>query len=107
MSLAAGTRLGPCEVLGLTDAIMNAEPAGLTTLQPLARIGRPRPLVPFNNCNLALSCTDSRCCDVATDGEPFCTCQKGPSPPQPPVTHVNLIQDWFEEPKRKVPAQAN
>ena len=107
MSLAAGTRLGPCEVLGLTGAIMNAEPAGLATLQPLARIGRPRPLVPFNNCKLALSCTDFRCCDVAPAGEPFCTCQKGPSPPHPRVTHIGLIPNWFEELKRKVPARAS
>jgi len=27
-------------------------------------------------------------------------------PPQPPVTHVNLIQNWFEELKVKVPTQA-
>jgi len=28
----------------------------------------------------------------------------GQSSPLPPVTHINLIQNWFEELKAKVPA---
>ena len=59
MSLTAGTRLGPYEILGLIGAIREREPPPLSTL-----------LTP---------------------------------PPPPVVTHINLIQNWFEEVKAKVP----
>jgi len=42
--------------------------------------------------------------DVAPGGERFYTSQELPGEPPPVVTHINLIQNWFEELKAKVPA---
>jgi hypothetical protein len=49
------------------------------------------------------ACEPLRCYDTAPDGQRFFTVQRRPAPPQPPVTHVNLIQNWFEELKARVP----
>jgi hypothetical protein len=47
-----------------------------------------------------------RCFDVAPDGQHFYGTQvQAPPLPPPPVTHINLIQNWFEELKAKVPAK--
>jgi hypothetical protein len=67
------------------------------------RIGRPRPLFEFDNRDLGLSCTPVRCCGVAPDGQRFYATLLLAPPPQPPVTHINLITNWFEELKAKVP----
>ena len=40
--------------------------------------------------------------DVTPDGQRFYVVQAGPAPPPPVVTHINLIQNWFEELKAKV-----
>jgi len=45
-----------------------------------------------------------RCYDVAPDGQRFYARQARNPPPPPVVTHINLIQNWFEELKAKVPA---
>jgi len=37
-------------------------------------------------------------------GKRFFCLQSVPAAPLPPVTHINLIQNWFEELKAKVPA---
>jgi hypothetical protein len=42
--------------------------------------------------------------DVSQDGGRFYVVQSKPYAPLPPVTHVNLINNWFEELKAKVPA---
>ena len=68
------------------------------------RIGRPRPLFEFDPADLTLVCAPVRCYDVAPDGQRFFAVQQRPAPPPPPVTHINLIQNWFEELKAKVPA---
>ena len=44
-----------------------------------------------------------RCYDVAPDGQHFYAMQAQNPPPPPMVTHINLIQNWFEELKAKVP----
>jgi len=67
-------------------------------------IGRPRPLFEFDPADLKLVCAPGRCFDVAPGGQRFFAVQSRPAPPQPPVTHINLVLNWFEELKAKVPA---
>jgi hypothetical protein len=43
--------------------------------------------------------------DVASDGEHFYAVQLRPSPPRSPVTQVNIMLNWFEELKAKVPVK--
>ena len=42
--------------------------------------------------------------DVAPDGQRFYAVQHQAAPPPAPVTHVNLILNWFEELRAKVPS---
>jgi hypothetical protein len=44
-----------------------------------------------------------RCYDVARDGQRFSVVRRPTPTPPPVVTHVNLILNWFEELKAKVP----
>ena len=67
------------------------------------RIGTPRPLFRFG-VDLLFARGDTRSHDVSPDGERFYVVQTRPFAPLPPVTHVNLILNWFEELKAKVPA---
>jgi hypothetical protein len=68
------------------------------------RIGRPRVLFEFDGLRgLNFACIPSRCYDVALDGQRFYATQSAAPPPPPVVTHINLIQNWFEELKAKVP----
>jgi Tol biopolymer transport system component len=62
----------------------------------------PRPLFSVDP-ELWLPCVPMRCYDVAPDGERFYGVQGKESPPPPVVTHINLVQNWFEELKAKVP----
>jgi serine/threonine-protein kinase len=72
---------------------------------PPLRIGRPRTLFEFNSLrDLTFDCSPSRCYDVAPDGQRFYAVQAAGAPPAPVVTHINLIQNSFEELKAKVPA---
>jgi hypothetical protein len=67
------------------------------------RMGRPHPLFEYDH--LALLCAFVRCFDVALDGQRFYTVQT-PTPPAPPVvTHISLIQNWFDELRAKVPTR--
>ena len=68
------------------------------------RIGRPKPLFEFDGLSLPFYCTPGRCYDVSADGERFYVTSSPPAPPRPPVTDINLIQNWFEALKAKVPA---
>jgi eukaryotic-like serine/threonine-protein kinase len=47
--------------------------------------------------------TGGRTYDVAPDGRRFLMIQQRDSAPQPPITHVVLVQNWLEELKRLVP----
>jgi hypothetical protein len=67
------------------------------------RIGRPRVLYTYDSRVLALGCAPIRCYDVAPDGERFYGVQWSEPVRPPVVTHVNLIPNWFEELKAKVP----
>jgi serine/threonine-protein kinase len=65
---------------------------------------RPRVLFEFDPTDLNFACTITRCYDVARDGQSFYVMQERTPPPRPVVTHINLIPNWFEELKAKVPA---
>jgi serine/threonine-protein kinase len=71
---------------------------------PSVAIGRPRLLFAYNVRMLSFYCMPLRCYDVAPAGERFYAQQWMPVEARPPVTHVNLILNWFEELKAKVPA---
>ena len=47
--------------------------------------------------------TGGRTYDVAPDGRRFLMIQQRDAAPQPPITHVVLVQNWLEELKRLVP----
>ena len=69
------------------------------------RIGRPRPLFEFDNRDLNLSGFPLRSYDVTPDGERFAAVQRRTPLRPPAVTHINLILNWFEELKAKVPTR--
>jgi len=71
---------------------------------PVLAIGRPRPLFPFQQPPLRLACAPVRCYAVAPDGQRFYATQMMPMPPASPVTHIQLVQNWTEELKARVPA---
>jgi len=67
-------------------------------------IGSPRELFTFDPRQLAsMDCVGRRCYDVAADGQRFYSVQYQTPPPPAVVTHVNLIQNWFEDLKAKAP----
>jgi len=69
------------------------------------RIGAARRLFEFDPRDLHFVRNQVRCYDVAPDGQRFYVVQSHPYPPLPPVTHVSLILNWFEELKAKVPTR--
>ena len=70
------------------------------------RIGRPRKVFDVDRSTVLLHCTPVRCYDVAPDGQRvYAVAPRIPSPPTA-VTQINLIQNWFEELKVKVPRGA-
>jgi serine/threonine-protein kinase len=69
------------------------------------QIGRARPLFQFDLRELVLGCFPMRCYDVASDGERFYGVKALKMPVAPVVTHVNIVQNWFEELKAKVPGK--
>jgi hypothetical protein len=73
---------------------------------PPVRITAPRLLFEFDPHDLVgFSCIPVRCYDVAPDGQRFYAMQVVRAPPQPAVTHVNLVLNWFEELKARVPTR--
>jgi serine/threonine-protein kinase len=66
-------------------------------------IGRPRVLFEFDADVLRLAGWMSRSYDVSPDGQRFYVVQRRPAPSPPPVTHIDLVLNWFEELKAKVP----
>jgi hypothetical protein len=51
------------------------------------------------------SCSPARCYDIAPDGEHFITTDRRVTPPRAPVTHIQLVQNWLEELKARVPTK--
>jgi len=70
---------------------------------PTLRVGPPHVLFEFDALSLPLNAVGVRAYDVAPDGQRFYGVQTAASPSPPVVTHVNLIQNWFEELKAKMP----
>jgi Tol biopolymer transport system component len=69
------------------------------------RIGTPRPLFQYDPSELQMHCMPTRCYDVSPDGQRFYVVQATQPPPPPVVTHINLVLNWFEELKAKVPVR--
>jgi hypothetical protein len=66
--------------------------------------GKPRPLFGFSPPALSFGCVPNRCYAVAPDGERFYVRQMPPTPSPAPVTHIQLVQNWTEELKARVPS---
>ena len=71
---------------------------------PTLDVGRPRPLFAFPQPPLLLACGGARCYEVAPDGQGFYAVRMTPPAPVPPVTHIQLVQNWTEELKARIPA---
>jgi eukaryotic-like serine/threonine-protein kinase len=69
---------------------------------PVFTAGRPRVLWEAMRAQYPGG-TGGRTYDVAPDGRRFLMIQQRDSAPQPPVTHVVLVQHWLDELKRLVP----
>ena len=67
-------------------------------------IGQFKTLFEIDPAVLRVGCSPNRCYDVAPDGQHFYATRSRPATPVATVTHINLIQNWFEELKAKVPA---
>ncbi len=70
----------------------------------LPRLGPPRRLFEVAD-DLPFACIPVRCYDVAPDGQRFYVTQARMPPPPPVVTHINLVLNWLEELKAKVPVR--
>jgi serine/threonine-protein kinase len=77
---------------------------GLPGTRP--RIGKARLLFEFDDNDLqGFICGGARCYDVSPDGQRFYAVQAQALPPKPRVTHINLIENFFEVLKTKAPAK--
>ena len=69
------------------------------------RIGPPRVLFESDGRTLSLDFSPVCCYDVSCDEQClYMTRSRMPPSAAPAVTHINLVQNWFEELKAKVPA---
>jgi eukaryotic-like serine/threonine-protein kinase len=68
-------------------------------------VGPPKELFSYQQVDAAFSCDPFRCYDVGADGQRFYAVQTVPTPPAPPVTHINLILNWAEQLKQKAPVK--
>jgi serine/threonine-protein kinase len=84
------------------------DPAGRYRLMAVniqgSRVGTPRALFDIPN-DLVFSCFIVRCYDVSADGQRFFVTKRLPTLPPPPVTEINLVLNWVEELKAKVPVK--
>jgi len=74
------------------------------SLSPL-RVSGARPIFEFELDDLRFHCVPVRCFDVAADGQRFYVSQAVRGPAAPAVTHVNLVLNWADELRLKVPAR--
>ena len=65
-------------------------------------IGRPRELFVIDD-QLTFASVPTRSYDVARDGSRFYAVQYRNPPPAPPITHISVILNWFEQLRAKVP----
>lgn len=69
------------------------------------RIGKARLLFEFDNNDLqSFICGGARCYDVSPDGQRFYAVKAEAPPPKPRVTHINLIENFYEVLEAKAPA---
>ena len=68
---------------------------------PVLRVGMPRQL--FEGGYIGGS--PCRGYDVTPDGQRFLMVGEGEPPPHEPVTQINVVLNWFEELKRRVPVE--
>jgi serine/threonine-protein kinase len=66
--------------------------------------GLPRTLFEFDPVSLVLAAVPSRNYDVTRDGQRFIAAMRVTDPDRP-VTHINVVLNWFEELKAKAPAR--
>jgi len=69
------------------------------------RLGTPRPVFTLPANDVSFTAGGSRAYDVTPDGRRFFGFRVQPTPPNPRATQVNLVLNWFEELKAKVPAK--
>jgi len=69
------------------------------------RIGQPRVLFEFDPKVLNFDCSPVRCYEVAQDGQLFYAWQNDIPPALPPVTHINIIENWVEQLAQKAPVR--
>lgn len=71
------------------------------------RLGRPRALFAFDDLDLYFAAFPVRGYDVSRDGQRFYTVRtRNPPIPSPPaVTHVNVVLNWLEDLKARVPVR--
>jgi dipeptidyl aminopeptidase/acylaminoacyl peptidase len=68
------------------------------------RIGAPRSLFQFKTDSFSFSCTPVRCYDVSPDGMRFYVFRAVAAGASPPVNQINLIQNWLDDLRAKVPS---
>ena len=69
----------------------------------IPQIGAPRLLFEYEQAPLMVGCGTIRCYEVAPDGQRFYMARYSVPPPPPAVTHVNVVLNWTQELKAKVP----
>jgi hypothetical protein len=69
------------------------------------RVAAPKPLFDVDLRALFFSPTYVRGYDVSPDGQRFFVLRREPVAPLPPSTHINIVLNWFEELKAKVPSR--
>ena len=70
-----------------------------------ARLGTPRPLFDYDGDELCFGSMPLPCHSVAPDGQHFYTTGGAKPSPPPPVTHIDIIPNWFAELKARVPVR--
>jgi serine/threonine-protein kinase len=91
--------------LVMVPGLQAGNPWGLRMMSVRIRDGRPghpRRLFDFTM-DLGLGCLPVRCYDVTADGQGIVAIRPVPRDPPPPVTHINLVLNWVDELKAKVP----
>jgi len=69
-------------------------------------VGPTQELFTFDPKDLGFFCGDApRCYDVGPDGQRFYAVQARTPVTHPPVTHINIVENWFNELKTKVPVR--
>jgi hypothetical protein len=72
--------------------------------KPTLTLGVPQALFEFTGGRELWVCAPTRCYDVAPDGQHFFAVQyPATAPVAQPVTHINLVLNWIDELKEKLP----